>query len=302
MGDRHFAMVSEWMDHGNINEFIKVNRDVNRFELVSCPRCWLHLTFIRLPIARRRHQRVDIYARSSDDTWRSERGMVSSVDCCVHSSVMSFSLKANILVDESGHARIADFGLLTIVSDPVYSAASSSVMNAGTIRWMSPELLYPEHFNLKESRPTNASDCYALGMVMLEVLSGRAPYGQFKEFIVMRMLLEGTHPERPEMPWFTNDLWRILEQCWSQQPEDRPTLEAILEYLGQVATTWEPLPPGVEDNNEIADDESVSTVSHYRMFRYFIFNPAVRLPYRSDSLGIPRTRCQRSRYRASATW
>ena len=36
MGDRHFAMVSEWMARGNINEFIKANRDVNRFELVSC--------------------------------------------------------------------------------------------------------------------------------------------------------------------------------------------------------------------------------------------------------------------------
>ena len=37
MGNRHFAMVSEWMDSGNINEFIKANRDVDRFELVSCP-------------------------------------------------------------------------------------------------------------------------------------------------------------------------------------------------------------------------------------------------------------------------
>ena len=167
------------------------------------------------------------------------------------------------MVDESGHARIADFGLLTIVSDPVYSAASSSVMNAGTIRWMSPELLYPEHFNLKESRPTDASDCYALGMVIIEVLSGRAPYGQFKEFIVMRMVLEGTHPERLETLWFTDDLWRILEQCWSQQPEDRPTIEAVLEYLGQVVTTWRPLPPVAEDSGGVASDKSGSTVSHY---------------------------------------
>jgi len=34
MDTYHFAMVSEWMKDGNINEFIKVNRDVNRFELV----------------------------------------------------------------------------------------------------------------------------------------------------------------------------------------------------------------------------------------------------------------------------
>ena len=34
MGDNHFAMVSEWMANGNIKEFLKVHRDVNRFELV----------------------------------------------------------------------------------------------------------------------------------------------------------------------------------------------------------------------------------------------------------------------------
>jgi hypothetical protein len=37
MGNDQFAMVSEWMTNGNINEFVKARRDVNRFELVrSC--------------------------------------------------------------------------------------------------------------------------------------------------------------------------------------------------------------------------------------------------------------------------
>ena len=173
--------------------------------------------------------------------------------------------KANILVDKNGHACIADFGLLTIVSDPTYATASSSVMNAGTVRWMGPELLHPEHFNLKASRPTKASDCYALGMVILEVLSDRVPYSQFKDFIVIRTVIEGTHPERPERPWFTDDLWRTLGQCWLPQPENRPAIEAVLECLGRVAATWRPLPPGVDEGEEegIASDESVSTVSHY---------------------------------------
>ena len=35
MSDNQFAMVSEWMDGGNINEFIKAHRDENRFELVG---------------------------------------------------------------------------------------------------------------------------------------------------------------------------------------------------------------------------------------------------------------------------
>ena len=34
MGNNQFAMVSEWMENGNINEFIKAHKDANRFELV----------------------------------------------------------------------------------------------------------------------------------------------------------------------------------------------------------------------------------------------------------------------------
>jgi hypothetical protein len=35
MGDYRFVMASEWMANGNINEFIEVHCDVNRFELVG---------------------------------------------------------------------------------------------------------------------------------------------------------------------------------------------------------------------------------------------------------------------------
>ena len=35
MDDHYFAMASEWMTNGNINEFVKTRRDTNRFELVG---------------------------------------------------------------------------------------------------------------------------------------------------------------------------------------------------------------------------------------------------------------------------
>ena len=35
MGNNQFAMVSEWMTNGNINEFVRANRDANRFKLVG---------------------------------------------------------------------------------------------------------------------------------------------------------------------------------------------------------------------------------------------------------------------------
>ena len=151
-----------------------------------------------------------------------------------------------------------------MVLDPSYITAPSSVNNADIPRWTSPELLYPEDFNLEDSQPTNASDCYALGMVILEVLSGRAPYNQVQNVNVLLMVIRrGEPPKRPEGLRFTDDLWRTLGQCWSHRPEDRPAIGAVLECLGWLATARQPLPPGLEGNEVTVAVKLVHTVSHY---------------------------------------
>jgi len=147
------------------------------------------------------------------------------------------STKANILIDRTGHACLADFGLLTIISDPTIFTASSYRLARGTTRWMSPELLDPDRFGLKDCRPTKESDSYSLGMVIYEVLSGQVPLSQWNEWIVMQKVIEGERPAKPdgaEGAWFIDDLWEILTQCWATQPESRPGVNGVLEHLNQV--------------------------------------------------------------------
>jgi serine/threonine protein kinase len=121
---------------------------------------------------------------------------------------------------------------------------------------MSPELLYPSQFGLKDSRPTKESDRYALGMVTYEVLSGKAPFAASMDFIVMRKVIEGERPERPEGVqglWFTDDLWGILNQCWAALPKGRPSIEAVLECLEQVSKGWKP--PSQQMSEDVEPDE-----------------------------------------------
>ena len=82
---------------------------------------------------------------------------------------------------------------------------------------------------------TKESDCYALGMVILEVLSGQAPFARYKEFVVMRKVMDGERPERPKEVLLTDDLWGTMELCWLPQPERRPTVAAVLECLERVS-------------------------------------------------------------------
>ena len=155
-----------------------------------------------------------------------------------------FLSKANILIDQDGRACIASFGLLTI-SDSTHTTASSSSKVTGTTRWMSPERLVPDQFGFEYGRATKESDCYALGMVILEVLTGQVPFPGYSGLGVIEKVINGERPMRPEGPeavWFTDDLWGILEQCWSPQPKVRPTAEAILEHLKRGSMAWKPLP------------------------------------------------------------
>ena len=193
--------------------------------------------------------------------------------------------RANVMIDKDGDARLADFGLLTIVSDSTHPETTTSSEGAGTMRWMSPELLDPERFDSKNARHTRESDCYALGMVILEVLTEQAPFPCCSNMVVMRKIVEGERPDRPqgrEAGWFTDDLWGMLEQCWSPKPKLRPTVESILKYLERGSATWEPLSINTDiDSQGDSDDQLTFTMSHHPcVFLQFVrdFHSPVQCP------------------------
>jgi serine/threonine protein kinase len=70
--------------------------------------------------------------------------------------------QSNILVDESGHARIADFGLATITRG-VNSELSTSGDEGHGARWAAPEVLTDQGAYSKEA------DVFSFAMVMSQV-------------------------------------------------------------------------------------------------------------------------------------
>ena len=163
-----------------------------------------------------------------------------------HAHANFYSIQANILVNQNGRACLADFGLLTIELDPTDTTPSNSFQGGGTIRWMGPELFYPEKLGLTGRRPTKPSDCYALGMVAYEVLSGKVPFHHYKYYkgiAAIWRILNGEHPERLQGDgglWFTDDIWSTLERCWELKLDARPSAEEILRGLEKASMFWTP--------------------------------------------------------------
>ena len=69
---------------------------------------------------------------------------------------------ANVMIDGQGRARITDFGL-------AMAASQSTEEIAGTPAYMAPELL-------NGASASRASDVYALGLVLYEVIAGAPPF------------------------------------------------------------------------------------------------------------------------------
>jgi serine/threonine protein kinase len=158
-------------------------------------------------------------------------------------------IKANILIDQIGNPLLADFGLATIISDPRNFVETTQGPTGGTVRWMSPELIDPRKFGFEKRRLTVASDCYALGMVIYEIISGHIPFHKIPHYAVPLEVSNGIRPLR-DRP-FPDRLWEMTKLCWETQPDARPRIRGVLECLESISNSQEPpISPSAPTNTE----------------------------------------------------
>ncbi|KAJ7176728.1 kinase-like domain-containing protein [Mycena filopes] len=142
-------------------------------------------------------------------------------------------LKAiNVLVTPSHRACICDFGLSSIADVTLQlTQSTTSTTQQGTERYCAPELLRP----IGPSRKDFASDVYAFACVCYEILTEKVPFHEEQNnMAVLLRVLEGARPSQPvscmDSPYLDN-LWQLIESCWQQKPQDRPTAVQIVQRL-----------------------------------------------------------------------
>ena len=123
----------------------------------------------------------------------------------------------NILLDERRHVFLTDFGVARSWDGPMLTSPGRVV---GTAGYISPEQA--------EGQPaTGASDIYALGLVLLEALTGHREYtGTAAERAAAAAARSPRIPPALGAPWT-----RILVRMTARDPVDRPKIDEVRALL-----------------------------------------------------------------------
>ena len=151
-------LISDWMSGGDLTGYINQHPGVDRLGLVG-------FSLLRPSEVLTRHQLDDIveglhYLHSHNVVHGDLKGV------CVYpkfrSALVLIPNQPNVLVDDTGHARITDFGFAVVTHnlDIMWGALPG---DGHTARWTAPEILTGKGANSKEA------DVFSFAMVVIEV-------------------------------------------------------------------------------------------------------------------------------------
>ncbi|HWC12959.1 MAG TPA: serine/threonine-protein kinase, partial [Acidimicrobiales bacterium] len=127
---------------------------------------------------------------------------------------------ANVMVSESGHVQLADFGIASVIDDPKVTSSGSV---AGSPAYMAPE----QAANLPTSA---ATDLWGLGTTLWFAVQGEPPFAERGAIATMTAVVnEDPRPLRRETA-----LAPLLRDLLVKDPADRPSAAEVRVRLHAV--------------------------------------------------------------------
>jgi serine/threonine protein kinase len=135
----------------------------------------------------------------------------------------------NVMVADDGRVKVMDFGIADAVW---FEPVTDSGTFLATAKYLSPE-------QATGGSATPASDVYALGVVLFEMVAGRPPFDGDSPFAIAFAHAHEPPPSLSELaPDVPSDLRRVVERAMSRDAKERPAAAEMAAMLRD--------PPGVD--------------------------------------------------------
>ncbi len=150
------------------------------------------------------------------DAIRIAAEVADALDYAHRHGVIHRDIKPENVLLHDGRAQVADFGIALAASKAGGTRMTETGMSLGTPHYMSPEQA------MGEREITAASDVYALGCVLYEMLTGEPPFtGPTAQAIVARVMTESPRDIRSQRHTVPVHVAAAVDQALEKLPADR---------------------------------------------------------------------------------
>ncbi|HEY9075089.1 MAG TPA: bifunctional serine/threonine-protein kinase/formylglycine-generating enzyme family protein [Anaerolineaceae bacterium] len=167
----------------------------------------------------------------------------------------------NILLTESNQAVLSDFGIAKVFGEGAQATLTGTGVGLGTASYMAPEQW--------RGKSEPASDQYALGVVLYEMVTGKMPYqADTPGEVFYKVISEPLPPPRQFAPGLPVEAERVILRALEKDPRQRfANMGAFAQALERMAGAIEPIvahgsapQPAPVHHLEVTTDEGSTAV------------------------------------------
>lgn len=130
----------------------------------------------------------------------------------------------NVMVGEGETCKVTNFGMARDVGRE--GAYQCKTKQREQTKWTAFEAL-------ENGQYTTKSDVWSFGIVLYEIFTiGGSPYPSFDDQNVTELLGVGYRMPRPQH--MDDALYKIMLDCWQENPDNRPTFENLRKDLKEM--------------------------------------------------------------------